>query len=237
MPASRVWQDSCNYLYFPRLQNEHVFREALELGMQSREYFGTAAGKIDDEYAGFSFGRGGSAVLDDAFIIIEKSAAGAWQEKIFQNSGNAGNNTMDHGNPANPDSNGIADGGKSSGFNTGGGDGSSESGHGLGYDPGAGKMAGQDGEGPPLPASDMKRQFYGSVDLIPVTAKMDFATIVDEVVQQFTTRLGVDVSISVEVRASSASSDDKAVSGFDENLQRAVKENCSVLKFNSAEFE
>ncbi len=59
---------------------------------------------------------------------------------------------------------------------------------------------------------------------------MDFVTIVDEVVQQFTSRLGVDVSISVEIQA-------KSRIGFDEALQRTIKENCNVLRFSNAEFE
>ena len=63
-----------------------------------------------------------------------------------------------------------------------------------------------------------------------MSAKLDFAMIVDEVIQQFTSRLGIDVSISVEIRASSAE-------GFGEALQRIMKENCDVLKFGIAEFE
>lgn len=59
---------------------------------------------------------------------------------------------------------------------------------------------------------------------------MEFDTIVDEVVQHFTAKLGVDVTISVEVQA-------KNSKGFDEPLQRTIKENCNVLKFGSAEFE
>jgi hypothetical protein len=54
--------------------------------------------------------------------------------------------------------------------------------------------------------------------------------IVDEVIQQFTSKLGVNVSISVEIQA-------KSSEGFDEALQRSVKENCNVLKFTNAEFE
>jgi hypothetical protein len=53
---------------------------------------------------------------------------------------------------------------------------------------------------------------------------------VDEVVQQFTSKLGVDVNISVEIQA-------KAKDGFDENVQRTVKENCNTLKFTNADFE
>ncbi|MNO08637.1 hypothetical protein D3C81_2313930 [compost metagenome] len=59
---------------------------------------------------------------------------------------------------------------------------------------------------------------------------MDFAQIYDEIVEQFASRLGVEVSISVEIQASSKN-------GFDEALQRTIKENCNVLKFGEAEFE
>ena len=79
-------------------------------------------------------------------------------------------------------------------------------------------------------AASAKTQFYGNISLDPVKAKIDFATIMDEVVQQFTAKLGVEVSISVEIQA-------RQGAGFDEGLQRVIKENCSVLKFDSAEFE
>ncbi|MCY1369964.1 hypothetical protein D9M69_570320 [compost metagenome] len=75
-----------------------------------------------------------------------------------------------------------------------------------------------------------KKQFYGSIDLDPILAKKQFADLVDEVVQQFTLRPGVKVRIAIEIQADSPV-------GFDEGLQRAVKENCNVLKFKNAEFE
>jgi hypothetical protein len=76
----------------------------------------------------------------------------------------------------------------------------------------------------------LKKQFYGSIELDPFLAKKQFADLVDEVVQQFTMRPGVKVKIAIENQAESAT-------GFDDGLQRAVKENCNVLKFKSAEFE
>ena len=75
-----------------------------------------------------------------------------------------------------------------------------------------------------------KRQFYGSIELDPFLAKKQFADLVEEVVQQFTMRPGVNVKIAIEIQAESAT-------GFDDGLQRAVKENCNVLKFKNAEFE
>ena len=103
----------------------------------------------------------------------------------------------------------------------------SGNGGGSGVTPGA-------GGGQSDPVAEIQKalvtQFYASADLDPVKAKMDFALLVDEVVQQFTSKLGVDVKISIEIQASSKA-------GFDDGLQRAIKENCNVLKFKSAEFE
>jgi len=75
-----------------------------------------------------------------------------------------------------------------------------------------------------------KKQFYGSIELDPILAKKQFADLVDEVVQHFTARQGVKVRIAIEIQADSNS-------GFDDGLQRAVKENCNVLRFKNAEFE
>ena len=50
------------------------------------------------------------------------------------------------------------------------------------------------------------------------------------VVPYLSSKLGVDVTISVEIEA-------KSKDGFDEGLQRTIKENCNVLKFSNAEFE
>lgn len=75
-----------------------------------------------------------------------------------------------------------------------------------------------------------KKQFYGSIELDAIQAKKQFADLVDEVVLQFTSRPGVKVRIAIEIQAESAT-------GFDNGLQRAVKENCNVLRFKNAEFE
>ena len=83
-------------------------------------------------------------------------------------------------------------------------------------------------EGSDRPA--VKRHFYGHIDLDPILAKKQFADLVDEVVQPFTTQTGVKVRISIEIQADSGH-------GFDDSLQRTVRENCTVLKFRSAEFE
>lgn len=90
-----------------------------------------------------------------------------------------------------------------------------------GYTPGGGAKA----TGAPA-----RRHFYGAIELDPVKAKYEFNQIVDEVALLFTQRADTKVSIKIEIEAESSA-------GFDEGVQRAVKENCNVLKFKNAEFE
>jgi len=100
-------------------------------------------------------------------------------------------------------------------------------GTGTGTGTGTGHGAGPGGGGTPQKAPT---HFYATVRLDPVKAKFDFAQIVDEVVQHFTTKPSAVVTISVEIQAEDST-------GFEDNIQRAVRENCNVLKFSSAEFE
>ncbi|HNL81623.1 MAG TPA: hypothetical protein PKL69_14905, partial [Agitococcus sp.] len=198
--ALKVWQDTCHYLYLPRLVNDQVFKNAIAQGVSSQDYFAFASAKEESgRYLGFSFGHNVISTLDGSSLLIDREAALAYLERIRPVPQPALDET------------------------------SSE--------PIVIKPTGSTSSVAPVPdprpvgtSAKTKKQFYGSISLDPVKAKMEFATIIDEVIQQFTSRLGVDVTISVEVQANSPM-------GFDDNLQRAIKENCKVLKFNTAEFE
>lgn len=206
--ALKVWQDSCHYLYLPRLVNDHVFKNAISAGLEGEDYFGFASGKDGDRYLGFVFGRGSLSVLDASSLLIEREAAVDYRERSKPVPGPEPTTTLEGVTTPSP------------------AEGTGENGADQGQ-PGAGGTT--ESRSPPVQTS-AKRQFYGNIELDPVKAKLDFATIVDEVVQQFTAKLGVEVSISVEIQAS-------AKEGFDESLQRTINENCNVLRFDSSEFE
>ncbi len=200
--ALKVWQDTCHYLYLPRLVNDQVFRDAIAKGVETEDYFGFAAGRDGGRYLGFVFGQPTTIVLDESSLLIDREAALTWRERKSRQQGDG-------------DVSGTSP--TASGETMGGGETTSPT------------PAGGTSPGIP-PTTSAKKQFYGTITLDPIKAKMDFATIMDEVVQQFTSRLGVDVKISVEIQAQSKD-------GFDEALQRIIKENCNVLKFDSSEFE
>jgi len=82
--ALKVWQDTCHYLYLPRLVNDKVFRNALAEGVASEDYFGFASGKENERYLGFSFGRGSISSLDESSLLIDREAAVAYAERIHQ---------------------------------------------------------------------------------------------------------------------------------------------------------
>jgi len=203
--ALKVWQDSCHYLYLPRLVNGQVFQHAIAKGVETEDYFGFAAGKEGGRYLGFVFGHNTTIVLDESSLLIDREAALAWRENIDNERSQRKDTGVSGTAPA-------AAGGT--------------------MDDGDATPQTSAGDEPPgtQPVTSAKTQFYGTVTLDPIKAKMDFATIMDEVVQQFTSRLGVDVKLSVEIQAQNKE-------GFDEALQRIIKENCNVLKFDSSEFE
>lgn len=206
--ALNVWQQSCQQLYLPRLKDDTVFQMTMAAGAESRDFFGFAQGKEEGRYVGFSYGKRTSLIMDSSLLLIEPVTAATYLES--QRAAEEASRTKAADASAEAATTTVP---------TDGGTPRVEDSARGGYTTG-GAAAGQ----------AAKKQFYGSIELDPFLAKKQFADLVDEVVQQFTMRPGVKVKIAIEIQAESAT-------GFDDGLQRAVKENCNVLKFKNAEFE
>lgn len=215
--ALKVWQDSCHYLYLPRLVNDQVFKNAMNQGIASEDFFGYASGKEGDKYLGFTFGHGSVANIDTEALLIEREEAKTYRDKLEAEAAQRAREQAE-GQGEQPPVSGAGEEGVGEGVPSG-------SSVPMGGGQGSNGIVSESSA-----PSAAKTHFYGAVDLDPVKAKMDFATLVDEIVEQFTLRAGVEVKISVEVEA-------KSTDGFDESLQRTIKENCNVLKFSSSEFE
>lgn len=218
--ALTIWQQTCQQLYLPRLVNDSVFHHTLQAGAVSRDFFGLAQGKADGRYVGFVFGERTSVFLDSGLLLIEPNTAVAYaasikpkvdpriNEKTGQNFASLEEAEAWMREHPVDDVEQCAE--------------QRADGRWLIHVRPVAKPE-------PKPQSP-KRRFYGSLDLDPILAKKQFADLVDEVVLQFTSRPGVKVRIAVEIQAES-------LAGFDDGLQRSVKENCNVLKFRTAEFE
>jgi hypothetical protein len=84
----------------------------------------------------------------------------------------------------------------------------------------------------PLPVTPVaeKKHFFGTVSIDPMRLRSDGGKIADEVLQHFTSILGADVKVSIEI-------DVQLPEGASDNLVRTITENCRVLKFEGAGFE
>jgi len=186
--ALKIYQDTCCYLYLPRLINDQVYKKTINEGVKSKDFFGFAAGKDGDSFLGFSFGNGVMSILDDQSLLISKETALKYREKIESDI------TQDEPETTPSDE-----------------------------DPSSSQPTGTE-------KSSVNNQFYGVIKLDPLTAKLKFSEVVDEVIQQFTSRLDAEVTISVDIQANSKK-------GFEDDIQRSIKENCNVLDFSSFDFE
>jgi predicted AAA+ superfamily ATPase len=77
--AGQFWEDSLRYLYLPRLAKREVLAAAIRIGVDSRDFFGTAYGEVDGKYEGFQLGGGGVS-FDDTLLLIEPSHAASYEE-------------------------------------------------------------------------------------------------------------------------------------------------------------
>lgn len=208
--ALDVWQKSCCYLYFPKLKTEDVFRKTLATGASSTDFFATALGKDETgKYQGLNFGVASpNIMLDSNVLLVDPETATAFQEKI--ESDNAASAAAARNSIQNH---------ASIGQNTT-------------------HVSEPIRENKPQSVSiesafvnqKPKTSFFGTTELSALKAKIEFSEVVDEVVQKFASQHNVKLSIRVEISAEN-------LAGFDEKIQRDVKENCSVLKFKIAEFE
>ena len=210
--ALDFWQKSCSYLYLPRLRDDNVLRNTLAAGASSRDFFGFAYGKDGERYVGFQYGKATSPILDDALLLIEPAAAAAFDkilhdEEVARQAATA-STTVSSGLGSAPASNGS--GSSSTSYTTGG-------------------QSTQGAVNEPPPKAAKKTLFFGAVELNPNQPKAQFSDVVDEIVMLLN-RSGVRLKISVEIEA-------ELSDGFDENIQRAVRENCNQLKFKNGAFE
>jgi predicted AAA+ superfamily ATPase len=213
--ALETWQKTCCYLYLPRLRDADTLRSTIAAGVSSRDFFGVAYGREEGRFQGFNFAQSTTPILDDALLLIEPTAAAAFaatlaEEAVAREAQTKGKEVGGAGYA------GGSPAGRTSTTDTG------PSGSG---DASTGASSGSGGG-----ASTKKTMFFGSVVIDPIKAKLQFSDIAEEVIMLFTQRPGVKVRISLDIEAES-------LSGFDDGIQRAVRENCDQLKFKNRSFD
>ncbi len=80
--ALKVWQDCCHYLYLPRLVRDDMFKNAINLGLHSQDFFGFASGKNGDKYLSFIFDDSAKIILDESSLLIARDVSVAYKETL-----------------------------------------------------------------------------------------------------------------------------------------------------------
>ncbi|MBO5760461.1 MAG: ATP-binding protein [Lentisphaeria bacterium] len=201
----KVWQDCCTYYQMPRLLNEDVFDRSMTDGVTKGDYFGFADGKEGEKYLGFKYGEQVFTLeIDDSALLIECDAAANYKAAHAQ----PVPVPVQPGDPASGGSAVIPE--------TGGNGGATPAAGGSTVQPGG------------QPKKQYKR-FFGTIELDPVTGALQLQNVMQELVSLFTTKPGIEVSLKLDIEASSQTP-------FDDNTIRAAKENSVVLKLESFDF-
>ena len=214
--ALDVWQKTCCYLYLPRLRDSDTIRSTIAAGLSSRDFFGIAYGVEEGRYQGFHFGENTTPIFDESLLLIDPNASSIFAARLAEEAaereakakGEAVGAASVEGEPT------------PSGGATSKAEGASVS--------SSTTSAAESGPGGPS-ASAKRRMFFGSVELNPNQAKLQFSDVAEEVLMLLN-KPGVKLRIAVEIEA-------ELPSGFDESVQRAVRENCDQLKFKNRSFE
>ena len=201
---NRLWEDFCRYPYFSRLLSEDVLRQTVAAGMASRDFFGYASGKEGDKYLGLCLGTPGTVYLDADSLVVNPKAAEAQQERDRQEMAEI---PADMAPKFPGDTEGV----------------------------GVGRGETNEAGSPYINIATMSQgklftRFHAAAELDPVKAGLQFSKIMEEVVQHFSSKIGVDVTISLEIEAVSGK-------GFPEPVRRRVSENAKTLGFKHADFE
>ena len=82
--------------------------------------------------------------------------------------------------------------------------------------------------GPPVPQG--KKNFFGTIEIDSRAPLGQLRDVVEEILKHFNEKPEVDMTVSLDIRASTSKE-------FHGDFQRTIRENCRALKFKNAEFE
>lgn len=198
-----IREDPAKYLYLPRLRDEKVLEETVRDGVASGEFFGYAqAVTASGRYEGLKFGEVGVTIyMDESSLLVHPDAA---RRQIEAESRKQPQPSYAPGD--------------------GGG---GEVGEGKNVETGVGSPNGERilvSPTPSEPIVDLSRSFHGVVEIDPTRLGGSAGAISQEVVQRLASIMGLNVRVTLEIRAD-------LPNGIPEEVERDVSENCDTLRF------
>lgn len=202
--AMTFWEDSQRYLYLPRLKDRHVLEQAIIKGAESKDFFGTAYGESNGKFDGFKFGDN-YIQLDDTLLLIDPEVSHAYETRLAEEAAKAQEKAI-------PPSHG-----KSTSNTTAVGENNTS---------GTGLQIGSEGNAKAIQSN----HFYGSIEIVPSTAKRDLVQVADEIISLLASDPRATLKVTVEISADFPE-------GVSDQIKRAVSENATSLEFGTKTWE
>lgn len=207
----KLWEYLAYYLYLPRLRDEKVLLQAVQEGVTAllwHENFAYAEGwdESRDRYLGLKAGEYISATLSSQSLLVKPQVAQRQRDADVASTTATATQTPQAKEPGTAVNEFVLQGTNVI-------------------------DASLQGNGTVMPApSPSPKHFYGSVKLDALRLRRDAGQIADEVVQHFTSLVGAEVEVNIEIQV-------RIPEGAPDNVVRTVTENCRVLKFTLQEFD
>lgn len=205
--AMAFWEDTLKYLYLPRLKNKDVLAAAVKAGATKRDFFGTAHGDHDGRFDGFGFGDG-NVQLTDTLLLIEPSAALAYEAKLAQESAEASVRAIEAAQAKKGGASVQAD-------------------LPIGGTVGAG--------GSPVVATvttqaTRPKSYHGTAEVTASMARMRLTQLAEEIINVLVSDPNAVVKVTLEIQA-------EFPSGAPDHVKRAVSENAKSLGLKASDWE
>ncbi|AFZ33598.1 hypothetical protein Glo7428_5220 (plasmid) [Gloeocapsa sp. PCC 7428] len=218
LDLKKLWEYLAYYLYLPRLRDEKVLQQAVESGVAEllwHENFAYANSWDESKgrYLGLTAGKHINATLSSQCLIVKPEIA----QRQFE-ADRAAATTITIQTPQIED---VGNGEREV----------KDQEQGIGRKrPGTAEKTGIYDPSPISSHAAPPKRFYGAIQLDALRLRRDAGQIADEVIQHFTSLVGAEVEITLEVQV-------RIPDGAPDNVVRTVTENCRVLKFTTQEFD
>lgn len=205
----QLWEYLCTYCYLPRLASYNVLEDAIRQGLASEEYFGIADGIGEDRYLNLTLGKPRTRINQSDFLVKPAVAAEQIERESRPPQGMPSQSDGSEDSPWStpPDSSPLGTGGSTTTSTTG-------------VSPAS----------VPPGTQTMPTTFAMSARLDNTRVMKNMQSIMEEIVNPLDSLDDIEIELSFEVRAHTAS-------GITKPVERTISENCDTLHIDDFRFD
>jgi hypothetical protein len=214
--VKKLWEYLSTYCYLPRLANEDVLTQAIQVGLNSAAYFAFASGVDGARYIDMKFNQYVGIIEKSGYLVKISIAQKQLDEEEAKRQADAAARAAAAGATMSVSTSSDESTTTYSAYTMSG----------AGTPP----CEVHEDPMPTQPVAPKNRRFFMSADLDTTRINRDVQKYVEEIIQHLTSVDGAKVKVSLEVEAD-------ADDGFTQQTVRTISENCRTLRVRDSGFE